>query len=317
MNLGNLITEAQRLAGRVDSDFNTRTRRWINEGIEQWSITVPWPTLIKRETFIANGNRTLVLPQRVRAIQWVGDPTNKRHLRPSDFFEREFSTSFFSSDRSAPFFFHERGFTPVTAQPSVGSILTFNTESSDVFTVYIDGLALDTRASGTANEKFYTFEQISITDSSTYSSANRYVEIFTLGKDDFTPADLVAFNGSEILARVEANRYRSEYRQIEFVHIPTAGDRIDIEYVTNPEPLIYNYQIPHPSIDVEYLIHYAAAKIHAAMNQGALAEQMSSEAQVILNRRIYNERLNKENDLRALPDIAYFGYEDDYVWPAE
>jgi hypothetical protein len=314
MNLANLIQEAQRIGGRVDTDFNTRTRRWLNEAIETYAMAIPWPTLIQRETVITNGQRNLVLPQRMRVVRWLGDIENKRRIRPNDHMESEFETSFFNPQSSQAFFYRQRGLSPVTSQPSPAAPIVFNTTSSDVFSAYISGLVLDTRASGNANYRVQASEEIALAGTTNYTSINSYIQIFTIGKNDFTPADLVAYNGSNVISRVEARRYRAEYRFIEFIHTPPADKQLEIEYLAAPEALVDAYQIPQPGIDIDYLINYAAAKQHLAQNRPELAQGLMAEAQAILNRKIYQERADQETDLRAIPDPLLTSQDDMDGW---
>jgi hypothetical protein len=314
VNLGQLITEAQRIGGRVDSDFSTRTRRWLNEAMEIYAMSIPWPTLIQRETVITNGQRNLVLPQRMRVVRWLGDIENKRKIRPNDHMESEFETSFFNPQSSQAFFYRQRGLSPVTSQPTTPTPIVFNTATSDAFSAYISGLVLDTRSSGTANYKVQASEEIILGGTTNYTSVNSYIQIFTVGKNDFTLADLVAYNGSNVISRVESRRYRAEYRFIEFIHTPPANKELEIEYLAAPEALVDNYQIPQPGIDVDYLIHYAAAKQHLAQNRPELAQGLMAEAQAILNRKIYQERSSQENDLRAIPDPLLTSQDDMDGW---
>lgn len=307
MNLANLRTEAQRLAGRVDTDFNDRTRRWLNEAQEQWAIAVPWPTLVVEEDFTSFGTRQLVLPQRVKQVQWVADKTNRRPLDASNAFDREFPSSFLGDTPGAPFFWREVGVQAVIAQPVVGA-LSVRTTASDVFSVYLEGLAEDTSASGTPNQYFVAREQINVSSSGVHSGATLFRELHTIGKDDYTPADVVVRDtSSNVISRISAHAYRAEYRRIEFVHIPTSGTVFRVRYLRAPTPLVEAWHIPHTSVDTEYLIWHASSLVHEAQGQAELAAIKMARAKEILDRRIYKESSHGDRDYRALPEPSYFG----------
>lgn len=316
MNLGNLITEAQRLAGRVDSNFNERTRRWINEAQNEWAISVPWPTLERSETFIANGTRTLVLPARIQAVRWVGDKSNKAEVLPNRFWNREYPSQYHGQTAGSATYWRDGGVVAVAQQPAAASQIYLDTPISDSFSVYVAGLARDSNASGTANEYYFKEEEISVTGSGPHTSVNTYVQVDVVGKDDLTPGDVVLHDSAtNVLARIAANQYRPEYRTIEFLLVPAAGTEISIGYTVRPAELAANYQVPHPSVDTEYLVWYAASLIHSAQGQEDQAQIKRQHAEAIIQRRIYKERMHGEKDLRAIPEANYWNDEDQYIVP--
>lgn len=313
MDLGTLRTEAQRLAGRVDQDFNSRTRRFLNEAIERWAISVPWPTLVKEEDFTSPGTVQLVLPQRVKQVQWIADKTNNRPLDAANAFDREFPASFMQGTAGAAFFWREVGVQAVAQQPAGIGALSYRTDVSDVFNVYADGLAQDTAVS-TADRLYVARERVSIASSSVQGGAVLFQEIHTLGKDDFTPADVVVRDASSnVIARIPAFGYRSEYRRVEFLFVPLAGTVFRVRYLRAPPPLVDDWNIPHTSVDSEYLIWYAAAMIHEAQGQAQQAQIKTARAREILEARIYKERSHGDRDYRALPEPSYWGNEDQYL----
>jgi hypothetical protein len=316
VNLANLIIEAQRLAGRVDTGYNDRTRRWINEALDQWAISVPWPTLNRTETFIATGDRTLVLPPRVHTVRWIGDKANQATLFADKHWEREYPGELYGNTAGQAFLWRDAGSVATTRQPASASVLRVDTTASDSFNVYIAGLAEDTSASGTADHYYAIEEQLVVGSSSTYSSAHSYVQVDILGKDDFTPADVSVRDSAGLLARINAHRYTSEYRQVEFLMIPGAGTQLPIQYIHRPAPLIENYQVPPPSVEPEYLIWYAAGLIHAAQaGQEQEAQIKRARADEILQKRIYKERTHGGQDYRAIPEQGYWANEDQYIVP--
>lgn len=316
MNLSNLITEAQRLAGRVDANFNNRTRRWLNEALTQWAIGSPWAALERTETFVADGTEKLVLPPRVLTVKWIADRTNQWPLDPSRHYDREYPTALLAGTSGAARRWTEGGVQAVIRQPATAGALEIQTTASDSFGLYVQGLAENSDASGTAERYYLVEEKIDVAGSGPYSTVNSYVQIDVLGKDDYTPADVtVKDSDSNLIARLPAHGFNSEYRVVEMVLRPTAGTQFDVRYVSRPAPLIENYQTPHPSVDPEYLIWYAASMIHRAQGQSQDAESKRAHAQNILQTRAYKDRMHGDKDLRALPDQEYWGHDDLYTVP--
>jgi hypothetical protein len=314
VNLATLVIEAERLAGRVDTNFFSRVRRWINEGQDAWALECPWPTLLREETFVANGTRSLILPSRVKVLLWAADQDNSRPIDNLKHWDREFPASLFQNTSGAPRFSRQMGVQAVFRQPSTTSRLTFNTTVSDVFSVYVAGLALDTTASGTAENLYYAREVVNIAGTGTYTSTTLWNRIDTLSKDDYTPADLtVRDSASNLVARVSRDVYRSEYRQLDLLHIPSAGANIAVQYLTGPEPLVDNEQVPHTAVDPEFLIWYAAGLLHAGQGEEQQSAVKLARAKEILNRRILREKQFGDQDWRALPEPGYWQDEDQYL----
>jgi hypothetical protein len=313
MNLGTLKTETARLAGRVDGNWSSRIRRFLNEAQRDWASKIPWPTLIKFEDFSSLGTRTMVLPQHVLFVRHAADKTNQRPLYYSEQWDREYPASYFGGASGSPLFTRERGVTAITKQPTTEETYTIKTSQSDVCNVYIGGLVQDTTASGTPDFQYFDKESISVVDDSEVAGTKSFVRVDVIGKDDFTSADIVVRDtSSNVVARIPALEYTAEYRQIELMHIPVAGTVIQVEYINKPAPLIEDYQVPHPSIKPEFLIWHAAALMHFAQGQvdeGTVKMQRATEW---LQQEIYKERGFGDRDWRMLPDISYYNDEDQY-----
>lgn len=314
MNLGNLIVEAQRLAGRVDTNFNSRTKRWLNEAQEEWSMEVPWPTLIREESFYTDGSRTLVLPPRVRIPLAFGDVSGSRPLDMLKHWDREFPGSFFGNTNGAARFVRPMGIVAVSKEPAATGYLTVKTTASDSISISIEGLTVDTTASGTPNYMVPVREVLTIGADSVYTSVNRYTKIRCLGKDDYSLGDFTfRDSSSNVLAILNKDRFSTEYRRIDLLHIPPAGTEIKVQYLTGPEPLVDTQQVPHPSIDPEYLIWYAAGMLHEAQSEVQQAQIKLARAKEMLNRRIHRETGFGDQDWRALPEPGYWDNESQYL----
>lgn len=316
MNLLNLITESQRLASRVDSDFNDRCRRWINEAQTQWAISVPWKTLARQETFAMDGTQNLILPERVLTVKWVLDRTNKHPIKPYDTMDQDYPWAIVQNTPGAIQAWEELGIQPVVRQPSASGTLQVQTTASDTFNVYLAGLVEDTNQSGTA-EQFYTVkETVVVSSSGPNTTSNSFVRVEVFGKDKYSAGDVTLkdVSGNQ-LARLPAYSLQSEYRVLRFMLVPDAGTLVDIFYLQKPLPLVDNAQQPPPAVETDYLIWYAAGMMHAAQGQEEQSQVKLARAQEILTRRITKDRKHGDKDWRAIPDPQYWANEEQYETP--
>lgn len=312
MNLSKLITESQRLAGRVDADWNDRTKRWLNEAQRQWAITVPWPTLRREESFVADGSEALYLPQRVMAVAYLADETNLSPILNSDFWDKEFPASYLGRTSGSAEFWRSMGYSPVRKNPVYGK-LTFSTTTSDATVVSITGLTVNTALSGTADYYSQVSETITINGNTAETSVNEYYSIDTIGKDDFTVADFHCIDqSSNIIAILGKDFYRTEYQKIELMHKPVAGTLIRVQYLARPMPLTNLNQVPHVSVDTEYMIWYTAANIHDGQGQTQEANLKRAYAEKILQKYIAQIKGFGDKDYRAIPEYSYWNVDDDY-----
>lgn len=317
MNLLNLITESQRLAGRVDSNFNDRCRRWINEAQTQWAIGVPWSTLTRVETFAMDGTALLTLPPRVLTVKWVLDKTNKHPIQPNDQLDKEYPWALSQNSPGSIQAWKELGVQPTARQPAASGTLNLFTTASDTFSVYVAGLAEATASSGTAEQYFPVHETVVVSTTGTFTTTKSYVRVEVLGKDDYTNGDVVVRDASSNqLARIPADVLQSEYRVLQFVLTPDAGTLLDIFYIQKPATLVDNAQQPPPAVETDYLIWYAAGMMHAAQ-PGQEQDSMTklARAQEILQRRINKDRKHGDKDWRGIPDPNYWNAEEQYEVP--
>lgn len=315
MNVGEILTQAQRLAGRVDPGFDSRVVRFINEGVDVWARKIPWPTLRRVGDFVATGGRDLVLPPHVLRVVWIADKTNKNPVHPLDPWDREYPVPYMADSSGAPQHWREEGIVPVIAQPTSPATLEVRTTASDSFAVHIAGYARDTTASGTADYEHFVEEILSVGGTGTYSTANQYIRVISIGKDDLTNGDLRVYNGTTAISRIHRNRYRAEYRRLEFLQIPTAGTEIRVGYLERPPALTQATQQAHPAIDPDYLVWYAAGLIHHSQNQKDMGDVYIARAEQKLEDRIYAERMHGDRDLQGIPDQNYWDNESQYSWP--
>lgn len=316
MNLQNLITAAQELAGRVDTNYNDRTRKWINEAQTIWASRRPWSAITREEDIpVPQGVREIVLPQRVLVMKWLADKTTKSFVRPHNQPDRAFPTTYLDDVPGKADFFKRIETVAVAAQPTEAAALTVALMENESVTAYISGLAQDTTASGTANELYFVEESLSLSTTNPSTTSNKYVRVNSFAKTDTTNADVLLKLGGSTISRIPAHEFNAEYRKIILDKQTDVAKTFRIEYVIKPPPLVETYQHPHPSINTDFLINYAAHKIHQSLQQPELAQEKRAAAESILLDAAGRESSFGDDDYQIIPDFAYWNNEDFYAWP--
>ena len=117
MNLSGLTTEAQRLAGRVDTGFDDRTKQWLNEALDRWVVRDPWGTLTKEQDFPSDGTQDLILPNYVKKIISITDKTNKFPVERFENLEKHATSSLIAETAGKAYYWEERGMSVLRWRP--------------------------------------------------------------------------------------------------------------------------------------------------------------------------------------------------------
>jgi hypothetical protein len=315
MDVATLTNQAQQLAGRVDTNWNERTLRFLNEGVERWAQKRPWNSLRKTLTMTADGTRKLVFPDYVLTIAWLTDLTNRDVVNFRESWDREATSQYLGNTTGAAYWWREDGVQPLYKELSAASTLQVRSEASDTYSVHITGLGQDTTQSGTAGENFFIEEVLSASGSGPNTSANTYKEILTIGRTARGNGDVLVTDGTTQLGRIAKNRWTTSYRRAELLRIPSAGTQLRCGVLVRPTPLVETNQVAHHTINPQYLIWYAAGLIHKAMDEQDLGEVCLARADRILDERDYQEEAFGDRDWGSLPDSEYWGSEDTLAWP--
>lgn len=320
MNLGNLIDRAQELADRKDTAWDARVRNWINEGIRAWGDTLPWPTLRRIQDFTFNSRedtaRILTLPQHTAKVLRVADQTNSRPLIAGNQPDLDLPLMHLQNTSGLAFQWRELGVSATHNQPAVASTINVRSTVSDVHTVYLAGLAMDTSVSGTPDEQFWATEEISVSSSGVHTSSTLFLRLDTIGKSkEVAAGDVIIDDGTDRLARIRKDEFRTEYRQIELIGAPLDGTIFQIEFLLKPPSLRNTNDVAPPAVSSDYLIWYAASMIQRAQSNVQEAEILLGNADEVLDRIAKQEKNAGDQDWRAMPEPRYWANEDQYIWP--
>ena len=308
MKLSDIVLNAQRKAGRVDPDFNERTRIWINEAKERWIMSSPHPDIRFSEDFTCDGTQNLYLPGYIRKIVYIMDKTNKRPVYRHEEWDREAPSLFAEKTSGSARWWREIGKSPVSAQPTQASQVYLDPAAVENVVCYVEGLAQDTLVSGTAVNRYLCQEVVTCMSGGETQTGNFYVQMLTIGKNTLTAGDVtVAYaSGGTTIARLFRNAYSTSYNHVQLLLVPPKGTVVTVKYVLGIPDLVDDNHVVHPAVNAEYLAWYAAGCIHKAMNQGSMAEQAYAHAEELLSRETLHEQNHGDQDLRTIPDYEYF-----------
>jgi hypothetical protein len=310
-----IVRRAQRLANRVDTDFDDRGYEFLNEAVREWALTHPWSTLHKEVDLTYDGGTHLVLPPYVLSVRFLVDASNKNQVDNIGDWDRRSTPAFVNRTAGSASWWQEDGVQPVLRQPSEASYVSVLSTVSESSTAYIAGSVFNSSYSGTAGEYEIVQETIDYNSATGATSEHQYTEIFTYGKSARQSGNLKLFsNDDRLLATIQADQYDQPYRRVRFLFNPQAGTVFKAGVILNPPPLYKQHQHPHASIDSDYLAWYTASLIHKAMGQEQRAMMAMATATTKLNRKAQFEQHFGDRDWGAAPDNEYWGHENQHEW---
>jgi hypothetical protein len=301
--VSSVIDQALQLANRVDAQHRERARLSVDRAVRYYAERVPWPSLIRTETFNATGGRHLVLPQHVRAIITIGNKAQSEYVEPGTQWEKQYPNWQLNAKPTGNAFeWRHSGWVPVLAPPSVAQAIELNTTASDSQSVYVHGLAHDTTASGTVLEYFSTRE-IVVAQETPVAGNLAFKEILGIEADTLNKnnAIVVRYADGTLAARIEANERHSRYQRVEFLGVPAQGSAIEIRYYSDPAKVVSESQQIDPQVDEEFLVWRVAGDMHW-MNQEAQASQAAwGKADSRIKERLHSENAHGDKLIQAIP----------------
>jgi hypothetical protein len=311
--ISDLITEAQQLANRVDSNWNARTLLAINRALKKYAKHAPWDGLLRQESFLSPGGRYMVFPDRVMRVRRLGDSDNSIPLKAGEQWSQRYPGTFFQQSGTQPFEWRPVASVPVIASPTTDTALELQTTASDGMTVSIRGLARDTNASGTALELYEVFETVAMGGTGATNTTNIYVEVLEISKEKDSTASLLvrSATSSALLARIPPWEASSQYQRIELFHPSPVARNFLTEYYCRPQDITSTDHPLDPSIDTEYVVWQAAGDLHWAKQEAQAANAAWAKAEQVLAKQRIQELAHGDRDSQMRPSVNYQELEDD------
>jgi hypothetical protein len=275
-----------------------------------WAERLPWPGLERRETFHANGQRDIVLPDRVNIVITVGDGND--WVPPGENFESRWGPTFFSGSSGRACEWRPSGLSPVIAQPATDSPLRLLSSQSESMTVLVRGLVRDSTASGTALEFHTQEETVDLGSSTTEVTSTSFVEILAIEKPHSTTAELRVFDNvnGNVIARIKPWDTTAQFKKISTPLVVPAGTALPIRYYAYPQMLTSIDQSVETAIPNDFLVWRAAGDLHFIENMPDAAQLSWAKAEEVLTNAINARRSFGQRDATAVPDGDYLNWGD-------
>lgn len=307
----NLVSQVQRLANRVDSNYRTRVLESINAAVRQLASEAPWDGLRRVERFLAPGGQYMTFPARVRKVITIADVTSTLPVDPGGDFARRFGASYIQQSSTLPIEWRPAGTMPVIAAPATDTQLRLQTGVSEGIQVTIRGLVRDTGASGTALELYEVSESLVMGGSGVTDTAATFVQIKEISTEQNRSSDLTVKSTvtGAILARIPPWQAYSEYARVEFFGSPEQGRQLHVEYFTDPERVLSEGDTLHSAVDIDYVKWRAVGDLHWMKQEQEAARLAWAEADAVLARLKNRENSFGERDSSNRPLVNYFDLE--------
>ena len=307
--IADLIDRVQRRSDRVDPQSRVRVLDALDEALQWYSKKMPFGSLMRFEEFQCSGSEFMVFPNRIMKVIDIADLTNTRMVEPGDHWKRRHTGTYLQRTQGVgPCEWRDLGIVPVISQPNTDTTLTFQCTASDSFNTYVKGLVRDTTASGTALEFFEAEETISITGSDVKTSANAYVQVIGIEKKYPTNGDLIVKEtGSAVpISRMARWEARPEFPRAQFLVVPNAGTRLEVEYFRRPDRIAAEEQTLDPAVHEDALIWRAVGNQHWMDQEGQQANLAWQKANEVAADQKSVEEMFGEKDHHMEPVNFYF-----------
>jgi hypothetical protein len=308
-----LIDRVQELTDRVDPKYRGRVLAAISRAVEYWAARLPWASLRREETFIANGTQYLTFPERVRSVITITDKNTGREVNPGTNWSRR-AGSIHAAKSSAGGYYEWRdvGYEPVIQQPTSPGKLQVRCDVSEAIEVRFEGLLHDSNASGTSMEYRPTSEVVTMGGTSATNTVSTYAEVVSLEKEPNTTGYIQVLDAEDkIIAHIRPTEERAQYRRIQFLGVPTAGTPFLVEYYRRPPQLTSEDQAIDPSVDTEFLIWRAAGDMHWIAKAQQAANQAWGKSDEYLGARISEMQNHGARPQQTEPSFTYLGFENE------
>lgn len=312
MEAGAIIQRAQRLAGRVDPDFDDRSYQYLNEAMEEWATEFPWSTLHGTLELPADGSQYLYVPNHVLSVRSVMDLTHFSPVEARGSWDREAPVEFVQGSAGPAVWWIEDGLAAAIRQPS--GPLSVVCSATDSSTACVSGLIQNTAYSGTALEFTQFTETISFAAATGATLSTVFYDIQEFGKTERTTGEVRLCDSTGVISAITPAQFSAQFRRLKFLYRPPAGTVMRLQVINRPAPVYLPNHVPHSAIDPNYLIWFIAGLIHKSTGQDQRAGICIARANEILRKRIKVENTHGDRDWTAAPDAAYWTHERMNRW---
>jgi hypothetical protein len=307
-----IVTQAGRLIGRPDTNFQGTLQDFLNQSIRDWARKRPWASLKRRLTVYATGSRFLILPSFVERPVQVFDVSNIHPVESGGNWDFEFPSALATQTNGIPIEWQDMGTVATISDPS-DYISVESDNSGDTEEIRISGFSHVSEASGTALEYEVVHESIALSGTSAVTSTHNYVEVLTIGKANDTTGKVSVRSGGSLLARLNRYETQARYRRIEFIRVPNSGTQFEITALFKPNELEHDSQTPHPSIEGDFLLWSTAGFGLMSIGERQAGLFYLQKAQAILEQTDFRDKNFGDQFHRMIPIVDAYQAEEDAV----
>jgi hypothetical protein len=269
-------------------------------------------SLRRTETFVTDGTRFMVFPDRVAKVIEIADKAEQARISPDVHMIENHGAIYLGDVAGRPCVWREAGIVPINKQPTTDTTLTLTASQSEVFNVEIFGMVRDASESGSSLELFRVRETVAVTDDTDNITSNSWVDVTSISKDRSTDAYIQVTDdvSGKVVSRIMGPDANPAYRRIEFETVPGAGRQVVVEYFTHPDRIDSELQPVDPALNLDYLVWMAVGDLHWLLKETQNAQVAWARAEEILAEEANKERTFGENSESITPDFTYFELED-------
>lgn len=304
-----IIDEVQQLLNWKDLNLRDRALVALSRAVARWAAVRPWDALRTYEDFTSDGTKFLALPERVRVPIHFSDVDNSSRIRPGGQWHRTHPIYWNNEQATGrPYEWRLIETQPVISQPQTDTALRVEASVSEAMSIYITGLVRDTAASGTALELYPVREVYSVTGTGYSLTTNLFVEVFDIEKSvEDAVADVKIYTDvdAKLVARIFADERSPEYRLVEFLAKPNAGQAIRCEYFRKPRKIVSELDTIPSVVNREFLVWRVAGDMHWIRNEHEQAALAWRKADGLMAEHQISEETHGERSDPIMPDYRY------------
>lgn len=308
-----MITECELRSGYNDTNYRTQWTSFINEGVREFARRYPWPGLEDFCQLVADGTRFLILPHYVDTVISILNRSQNMAVERAGDFDRE--ATFVQSQRSAgTVLAYDKIGTVAALRDPTGYVYLRSTSGGDsgVPAIYVTGYVTNSGASGTGMER--TLSSVSMTPAgvSPVTITTLFSQVLSISKTTNTNGDFFFHDAGNsnahisFLARYDSN---AAFKRVQLLYVPTAGTQFEVKFRHKIPTLAANEQAPHPSVDPDFVVHYAIGAHYRQQQQFTKGQIQDAKAVELLQQKAHKENNFDEPWQQIIPHTAHREWE--------
>lgn len=317
MNLNALTVACENRSGFNDPAYRTTWHEFINEAVREYARRQPWAGLEDSEDAVLSANqRYHIFPTYVDEILEITDLTNYGTIDREGDFGKRYPRQFTQGTAGQPVLYDLVGDVPALAGPS-GYCYAVSSHVSDTAILYLDGIAANSGASGTALAYSQKRESVTLNGTTPVTLTNLFTQFTSIGKATVTSGDYILYDAGNTNAHISlipSGELDARFRRIQLMRIPSVNTEIRYRFRHRPPALVTEDQAPHPAVDSDFIIQYAISLFQREQDQYQKAELHERKATNTIRARANKDHNFGEPYSQIIPDTPYGGDVDDDGW---